>query len=338
MVDEPTSSSLSSTRGNSQESLVSTTSSDDVHLNTGPLRRRKLNEFLSSCDLQTIGTCKKNFGDITSRAKHDRITKARDAVVAVLDVVAQGESALLWDALKASRAVEQLLNMESHDNEYLEALAETYRNASTWDARRQILSIMADLTTLEGLRQFIPGLTEYRFKIARKHRLKYGRGVPLPLNKSPRMRVNVDQLDHFLSFITSSHVIQDIPFGQRYLHLSSGEILETPNVIRSIIPQRIVQQYQQYCQESNFQPFGSSTMLRILSCCTATVRQSLQGLDYFAAEGAQAFDDLCGLLDRVESKSGIDRKNMMQLKKDLKEGKQYMKTDYKVTSNDKTNS
>ena len=59
-------------------------------------------------------------------------------------------------------------------------------------------------------------------------------------------------LDHFLTFITSLHVIQDLPFGQRYLHLSSGQVLETPNVIRTMIPQRIVKQYVQYCDANWF--------------------------------------------------------------------------------------
>ncbi|CAH3040100.1 unnamed protein product, partial [Pocillopora meandrina] len=37
---------------------------------------------------------------------------------------------------------------------------------------------------------------------------------------------------------------------------------------------------------------GERTMTRILSECSASLRKSLQGLDYFAAEGARAFNDL----------------------------------------------
>ena len=36
-------------------------------------------------------------------------------------------------------------------------------------------------------------------------------------------------------------------------------------------------------------------MLRVLSECAATVRKSLQGLDYFAANGSKAFEDLAEL-------------------------------------------
>lgn len=188
---------------------------------------------------------------------------------------------------------------------------------------------MADLTTLERIQTFVPSVTEFKFAMARKHKLQYGRGIPLPLQKSPRMRVKPDQLDHFLTFITSPHIIQDLPFGQRYLKLSSGKVVETPNVIRTLIPQRIVKQYEQYCNETNYKPFGSSTMLRILSCCSATVRKSLQGLDYIAAEGAKGFDDLHRILDRL-GECGLGREAVSQYQKSLKEAKQYLKSDYKV--------
>ena len=153
--------------------------------------------------------------------------------------------------------------------------------------------------------------------MADRHRLEYGRGVPLPLNKSPRMQVDSSQLDHFLTFITS---------------LSSGELLETPNVIRTMIPQRIVRQYQQYCEETDFKPFGPTTMLRILSACCATVRKSLQGLDYIAAEGAKAFDDLCHVVARLEE-CGLETHVGGDCQKTLKAAKQYLKSDYKVMTN-----
>ena len=35
-------------------------------------------------------------------------------------------------------------------------------------------------------------------------------------------------------------------------------------------------------------------MLRVLAECKASVRKSFQGLDYFAADGARAFEDLQG--------------------------------------------
>ena len=46
----------------------------------------------------------------------------------------------------------------------------------------------------------------------------------------PRIRVDRLQLDHSLSFITNPHLVQDLPFGQKTLKLSSGQLIEVPNV------------------------------------------------------------------------------------------------------------
>ena len=172
---------------------------------------------------------------------------------------------------------------------------------------------------------FIPGITDYRIKVARQHSIEHGRGVPLPGAKSPRLRVDEIQLDHFLGFITSRHVVQDLPFGKRYLYLSNGKVLETANVIRFMISQRTIDQYNQFYLETNFSQFSPSTILRILSSCTTTIRKSLQGPDYFAAEGAKAFNDLLQLVARTG-----DRQWVVRWEQALKEKKQYLKTDYKV--------
>ncbi len=178
--------------------------------------------------------------------------------------------------------------------------------------------------------------------MARKHRLECGRGALPPPNKSTRMRIDCNQLSHFLCFITTPHIIHDLPFGQRYLRLSFGKVLgqrylrlsfgkvlETPNIIRTMIPQRILQQYQQFCKESAFEPYSRNTALRILSTCGATVRKSLQGLDYIAADGAKAFDDLCNLVERIEE-CGLSTQVGKSWKKSSKESKQYLKADCKI--------
>ena len=59
-----------------------------------------------------------------------------------------------------------------------------------------------------------------------------------------------------------------------------------------MIPERIVTQYIQYNTETNFKALSRSTLLRILRECSESVRKSLQGLHYFAAEGTRAFEDL----------------------------------------------
>ena len=88
------------------------------------------------------------------------------------------------------------------------------------------------------------------------------------------MKVDQGKLEDFISFIKSPHVLQGVPFGERLLKLSTGEVIKTPNVIRMMTPERIVQQYQQYCSERGFESTSKRTLHRVLDECSASVRKS----------------------------------------------------------------
>ena len=197
-------------------STSSDTSSDTDSQNPQRAQKATFNEFLSVCNIEKVNVYKKKWQDASLRTRGSRISKAKESIVATLSVIAPGDAGPLWEALKASQLIETALGTSKEseaDKSYLEALAQTYDNESTWGARRQILSVMADLTTFKRMQVYFTDLTEFRFKEARKHKIQHGRGVPLPLKKSPRLRVSPEQLDHFLTFITSPPVIQDLPFG-----------------------------------------------------------------------------------------------------------------------------
>ena len=53
----------------------------------------------------------------------------------------------------------------------------------------------------------------------------YEGGAEVETRSVPRMYVSASQLDHFLDFITSEHIIQELPFGERTLKLSSEKII-----------------------------------------------------------------------------------------------------------------
>ena len=187
-----------------------------------------------------------------------------------------------------------------------------------------------DTLHLPKIQQWIPGLTKYRYMIARQHVLLHGRGAPVPSHSlRTRMVVPQEKLAHFLDFITSSHIIQDLPFGEKVVSLSTKEVIKIPNVVRNMIPERIVQQYQAYSKEENFSPLSRSTLLRVLQVCPASTRKSLQGIDYISSAGAQAFDNLESVAERLgEMDAGMTWAK--ETKEQLKKCKRYLKSDYKV--------
>ena len=73
--------------------------------------------------------------------------------------------------------------------------------------------------------------------------------------------------------------------------------------------------------------------MKVMSeACLASIRKCLQGLDYYVAEGGKAFDDLETVVDRLLAVSAVSVAEAESLKKSLKDGKQYVKSEFKVCS------
>ena len=125
----------------------------------------------------------------------------------------------------------------------LEALAEAYANASSWDTQQQVLSVMAGVTTFNAITELKPPLTQYPYTMANLHHMQHGRNVPVPTKRAPQIKIDLQQLDHFLGFITSPHLVQDLPFGEKHLELSSGKVIVFPKLICMMIPSHIVMQH-----------------------------------------------------------------------------------------------
>ena len=291
-----------------------------------------LNSFLRSRDVSPIRyTLKTPWNDASGRTRRLHERKAKQVVSAVLGEIAPNDPDLLWESIMSSKQNETGNHTCSSglDKELMYTLANCYKNANEWDSRRQILSIMADKVSLATIKQWIPGLTSYRFKVARQHAAVHGSGKLVPTNAQTKSFIPEAKLAHFLDFITSSHVIQDLLFGAKTITLSTNEVIQVPNVVRNMIPERIVCQYQKYSAEHDFTPMSRSTLLRILHVCAASTRKSLQGLDYVSCSGAQAFEDLVNVVHQL-GENGMGLTWAKTQKEALKEAKRYLKTDFKV--------
>ena len=82
------------------------------------------------------------------------------------------------------------------------------------------------------------------------------------------MKVLPEKLEHFLKFITSQYIIQDLPFGVKTLKLSSNTEIKVPDVVRTLISEQIVQQYLCYCDVTDFAPMSRSTRWVAPHVCT----------------------------------------------------------------------
>ena len=121
-----------------------------------------LNAFLEECGTRKIESRQIEWSTCATRTKRKYIQQTSDVLVAVLKVVSPENAGYLWSAVQASKAVNDELGVEGillpSQSVYLEAIAETYKNAVGWDTRRQILSIMTGIASLPAIQRHIPGL------------------------------------------------------------------------------------------------------------------------------------------------------------------------------------
>lgn len=250
----------------------------------------KLNEFLDSRDVSPVRhTVTVPWDEASERTRRRHIRKAQQAVGAVLEEVAPKQSEKLWHSLVPSLNRQFSTDCESEgkdvDNVLMNALTECNSNASTWDTRRQILSIMADKVTFQTVKKWIPDLTWYRFSTARKHTLLHGRGVPPPQTIKIVVVVVVDipnkivRVTHtglpLLGFHYKSSRYPGFSFGDKTITLSTSEVVTVPNVIRMLIPESIVKQYLAYAEESNLTPSQPQDSVKSSFCLCSLYKKDV---------------------------------------------------------------
>ena len=288
--------------------------------------------FMDECSIGPLGSViKRPWSDASTKTHDCYIRKASEIIAEVLKTVAPESAPELWEAVRRKDEVSQHLESVSPGSDLLLAVVESYKQADTSEIRRQLLSLVAGKMNYPTLTTLITRLSRYEFTAARRYVHEVGAGLPLqPAAKQTREKVDSAKLDHFLDFITSSNIVQDLPFGRKTLTLSSGTKIDIPNVIRTVLPSRLIKQYNQYCSEDDYTPLSTRTLFRILSeACVASVRKSLQGLDSYAAEGGRGFDDLLSLFETL-AQYGANEAVITELKDNLRYLKQYIKSDYKV--------
>ncbi|XP_067037496.1 uncharacterized protein [Acropora muricata] len=252
------------------------------------------------------------------------VRKAREVIETTLQCLAPGSEADLWFS-----TVESMPFGQSKPNDATERLVQAYKLADNRHTRLQILSLFVNIFSKSQLQEILPGISKRQIDEARKHTDLRGPGkLPSP-PEIRRMRLEATKTDHFLDFISSSSLLQDVSYGTKSLKLDSGEKLLVPAAIRTVIPSRIIKQYQSFCESVEFKPYSDRTLFRILDACSASKQVTLQGLDYIATEGVEAFDKLKSNVTLLQD-SGVDVIWANEITQDLKACKRYLKTDYKT--------
>lgn len=304
-------------------------------------KRAVLNEALAHISDGRVSpiasTLNSNWESISSTQKANYLRKVGQVLTAVLATIAPDQEEKVLEALRRSSDItldkkgdksSECGVKEEVTTDQLSILLEVYHEAESRQTRLQILSMFAKHFSKKELREMIPGLSKWQIDQARRHAAEEGPGQPVVSAPIKRTRLDPVKTNHFVNFIARANFLQDVAYGTKELKLDSGEKITIPNVIRTMVPSRIIRQYVSYCQETAFKPASERTLYRIIDVCAASKQKSLQGLDYFLTEGAQAFESLESVIIVLEE-CGATSIWGKEAKTILKEAKRYLKTDFK---------
>ena len=166
------------------------------------------------------------------------------------------------------------------------------------------------------------GCSDRSINTARKLR-NASAGLVLPVNvKFRRNRMNSLKSNHFIEFIFSSGMIQDVAYGVSKIQFESGSVQTIPNAILTSKYSHTIAFYLEICKNCGYEPLCESTLWQILRQLKLSKRKSLAGLDDITAAGMNGFSHL----ERFLSK----RKIYKSLISNLERGKRYLKTKYQT--------
>ena len=162
--------------------------------------------------------------------------KSKEVVESVLECIAPGQSAELLAMITEPPSTREL----EPENKVMATLVSLYDLATSWCTKMTILSIFGQHYSKTQLKTMVPGLTTWRIDQARKHAVVVGEGISEEREPVIRYRLDGEKVDHFLEFISSPHYQQDVAYGTRKLKMSTGESIEIPDLVRTIISSRMV--------------------------------------------------------------------------------------------------
>ena len=204
--------------------------------------------------------------------------KGKEVVELALDCLAPGQATVLLSQLiEDSERREKQNSAKNADSSELSRLIKLYEEANSWFIKRQILSVFVNDYTKARLQQLIPRLSIWAIDEARKHAAKIGLGKPVQqMENITRTRLDPNKVDHFLDFISRPNFLQDVAYGTKTLKLSNGELIEIPNVVRTVIASRLVELYKRYSEETSFIALGRSTLFSILQVSHINIRSQYE--------------------------------------------------------------
>ncbi|GMR34858.1 hypothetical protein PMAYCL1PPCAC_05053, partial [Pristionchus mayeri] len=181
------------------------------------------------------------------------------------------------------------------------------------------------------LLHYIPNLSVYRYQKARRI-ARSGKFYPMTVDHQIYERYDTIAVNGLISLITSPLVLMGLPWGEKTVTTSSGEVLTIPNTVRMMSQAEIVRQFPLFmaAQGEGDHTLSPSSIIRLLNSLPATASHSMTCVDSFLAKANYAFEDLLRIVDRLHEMAILNKDAKIDWRNNILEDQLYLKTDFKL--------
>lgn len=171
----------------------------------------------------------------------------------------------------------------------IEHLLEAFKTCMTRKARQGVLMLVPKTLSKSKICDLF-GCSMYEIKTARTTLKLYGACGEEPKKERIYSRLSFHKARHFIDFLMTTGMLQEVAFGTTKLKFESGNKITISGTILNGIKENAVKQYIVHCAEINYERLGRSTLLNILDKMNPHIRKKLAGVDSFVVEGIEAFE------------------------------------------------
>ncbi|GMT22636.1 hypothetical protein PFISCL1PPCAC_13933, partial [Pristionchus fissidentatus] len=243
-----------------------------------------LHQFAKAAGISRM-RCNKPYSKLTNRSKNYKGTGVYLLLKIMIETIAQTapERVELWMKVKADMG-DRVPTID--DSELVQSLlrvaADHYNMATNRLESVWLLSLYANEIDYHTMLQHIPGLSERTWTEAKKMAIDQDSFV---LGDNTKERYDPVKLEYFISFITSSHIMISLPWGDATVKDSHGNVIHMSPTVRQTRIYETIRLYEEYMKEAGLEKLllKRTTAYKILSHLPMKQTQSLTCVDYYQA-------------------------------------------------------
>ena len=131
-----------------------------------------------------------------------------EKVILVLATIAPCQEKRLWQAIIHCHESHVTSEVIRPVDIGLEAILLAYKECENGSTKRQILSIICNKYSQSQIQEFLPGISLWQIKNARKHAQEQWPGEPIVTQQIFRCRLDMEKVKEFVYFISRSTFLQ----------------------------------------------------------------------------------------------------------------------------------